>query len=149
MINEYEIGGNEIKVDASEAIADIPKNRTLLVEKLTAEEPVNPEVVTGLTTVGQVFTHFKPQLEVEFQNEEGQPVKETFHFNSVGDFSVKNMTETSSFLNKTKSAKDFYGNLTKYLRTNKVLHRALENPESKQALVATLQSLLTEMGEME
>ena len=47
-ILDYEIGGNEIKVDASEGIADIPENRTLLIEKLTADDPVNPEVVQNL-----------------------------------------------------------------------------------------------------
>ena len=53
----YEVGGNEVKVEASEAIVDIPENRTLLVEKLTDEEPVNPEVVDGLNTVEDVFAH--------------------------------------------------------------------------------------------
>jgi hypothetical protein len=149
MINQFEIGGNEVKIDASEAIAAIPENRTLLVEQLTAEEPVNPEVVTGLTSIEQVFAHYKPQTEVDFQNGEGQPVKETFHFQSVGDFSVKNLTEQSPFLKGLNTEKDFYENLTKQLRSNKVLQRALENPESKQAFIATLQGILAELSEAE
>ena len=35
-ILEYGIGGNEVKVDTSEAIANIPENRSLIVEQLTA-----------------------------------------------------------------------------------------------------------------
>ena len=31
----YGIGGNEVKKDAGEAIADIPSNKTLLIQKLT------------------------------------------------------------------------------------------------------------------
>lgn len=31
----YGIGGNEVKVDANESIAEIPSNRTLIVQKLT------------------------------------------------------------------------------------------------------------------
>ena len=34
---EYGIGGNEVRTDASEAIADIPENRSLIVEQLTAD----------------------------------------------------------------------------------------------------------------
>lgn len=47
-ILEYGIGGNEVKVDTSEAIANIPENRSLIVEQLTADEPVTPEAVKGL-----------------------------------------------------------------------------------------------------
>ena len=48
-LGNYGIGGNEVKIDASEGIAEIPQNRTLLVEQLTKDEPVAPEVITGLT----------------------------------------------------------------------------------------------------
>ena len=34
-LGNYGIGGNEVKIDASEGIAEIPQNRTLLVEQLT------------------------------------------------------------------------------------------------------------------
>lgn len=44
-ILEYGIGGNEVKVDTSEAIANIPENRSLIVEQLTADEPITPEAV--------------------------------------------------------------------------------------------------------
>lgn len=112
-ILEYGIGGNEVKIDASESIANIPDNRTLIVEQLTADEPVNPEAVSGLNTVEQVFDHFKPNVDVEFENEEGQPVKENFRFSNVGDFSVKNLTEQSPFLRNLNQQKDFYENLVK------------------------------------
>lgn len=39
-LGNYGIGGNEVKIDASEGIAEIPQNRTLLVEQLTKDEPV-------------------------------------------------------------------------------------------------------------
>lgn len=50
-LGNYGIGGNEVKIDASEGIAEIPQNRTLLVEQLTKDEPVAPEVVAGLTNI--------------------------------------------------------------------------------------------------
>lgn len=149
MINNYEIGGNEVKPDVSEAIAAIPENKTLIIEKLTDEEPINPEVVKGLTTIEQVFAHYNPEKEVEFENAEGQPVTEKFHFTNVGDFSVKNMTEQSQFLKEINTEKNFYENLVKQLRSNKVLQRALENPESKAAMLEALQTILAELKETE
>ena len=144
-ILEYGIGGNEVKINASEAMSAIPENRTLLVEQLTADEPVNPEVAEGLESIGQVFEHYKPQMDVEFENAEGQPINETFHFTTVGDFNVKNMTKQSRFLNGLATEKNFYENLTKQLRSNKVLQRVLENAESKQAFIALLQELQAEL----
>lgn len=58
-LGNYGIGGNEVKIDASEGIAEIPQNRTLLVEQLTKDEPVAPEVVAGLTNIDEVFAHFQ------------------------------------------------------------------------------------------
>ncbi|MDR2804851.1 MAG: hypothetical protein LBB85_04300 [Dysgonamonadaceae bacterium] len=149
MIHQYEIGGNAVSVDASEAIAAIPENRTLLVEKLTDDEAIHPEVVTGLSSIEQVFAHYKPQTEVEFQNGEGQPVKESFYFQSVGDFSVKNLTEQSRFLKHISTEKTFYESLSRQLRTNKILQRVLENPASRQAFIASLEALETELGSAE
>lgn len=40
----YGIGGNEVKVDANESILEIPSNRTLLIQKLTNEQPVDPKL---------------------------------------------------------------------------------------------------------
>ncbi|GAD05027.1 hypothetical protein PORCRE_724 [Porphyromonas crevioricanis JCM 15906] len=146
-ILNYEIGGNEVKIDASEAIADIPENRTLLIEKLTADDPINPETVEGLTTIEEVFAAFQPNVDVEFENAEGEPVKENFRFNSTADFQVKNMTAGSRFLNNLSIKKDFYSKLVKQLRSNKVLQRALESPESRQALIDALSELKKELQE--
>lgn len=55
-----------MKIDASEGIAEIPQNRTLLVEQLTKDEPVAPEVVAGLTNIDEVFAHFRPEIDIEF-----------------------------------------------------------------------------------
>jgi hypothetical protein len=122
---------------------------TLLVEKLTDDEPVNPEVVVGLTSVERVFSHYKPHADVEFRNGEGLPVNETFHFRSVGDFSVKSLTERSVFLKRTDMEKSFYDNLVKQLRTNKVLQRVLENPEARRAFLSSLEAMAAELGEAE
>ncbi len=141
----YEIGGNEVKIDASEAIADIPENRTLLVEKLTDEEAISPEIVEGLTNINEVFDHFKPSVEVEFESAEGQPVKEKFGFKNVGQFSVEQMTQMSSFLSGLDVEGKTYEEMIKQMRSNKVLQRALVDPEAKKAFIEALMQLSNEL----
>lgn len=56
-IYNYGIGGNEVKVDANESIAEIPSNRTLIVQKLTDEAPAAPESVYGLETIEKMCSN--------------------------------------------------------------------------------------------
>lgn len=134
-----------MKMDASEGIAEIPQNRTLLVEQLTKDEPVAPEVVTGLTNIDEVFEHFQPEIDIEFADAEGAPVEENFRFHNVGDFSVKKMTEQSPFLSGLNAEKQFADRMEKSLRSNKVLQRVLENPATRKAFVNTLSIMLDEL----
>ena len=142
---EYGVGGNEVRIDAAEAIANIPFNRTLLVEKLTSDDPIHPEKVEGLTTIEDVFNHYKPSIDVEFEDAEGQDVTETFRFNAVADFLVKNLTQNSPFLSDLNAQQAFYLKMTKQLRSNKILQRALQNADSKAAFIEALQTLLAEL----
>lgn len=148
-LGNYGIGGNEVKMDTSEGIAEIPQNRTLLVEQLTKDEPVAPEVVTGLTNIDEVFEHFQPEIDIEFADAEGAPVEENFRFHNVGDFSVKKMTEQSPFLSGLNAEKQFADRMEKSLRSNKVLQRVLENPTTREAFVNTLSIMLDELKENE
>ena len=47
----YDIGGQERKIEVSEGIADIPQNRTLLIEKFTDESPLSPQIIPDLKSV--------------------------------------------------------------------------------------------------
>ena len=61
-IYNYGIGGNEVKVDANESIAEIPSNRTLIVQKLTDEAPAAPESVYGLEPLKMCSNVLNQQL---------------------------------------------------------------------------------------
>lgn len=85
----YGVGGNEIKVDANEAIQEIQENRSLLVSQLTSDESMVPEVVRGLKTIEDVFRHFQPSVSVQHEKEDGSFVDEEFRFQTLGDFTPK------------------------------------------------------------
>jgi hypothetical protein len=142
---DYGIGGNVEPIDASEAIMDIPHNRTLLVEKLTMDDPISPEKVEKLETIEAVFKHYNPNADVVFEDEEGREVLENFKFNTVADFIVSNMTKNSFFLKSLSSKQAFYSKMLKQLRSNKIMQRALQNPDALAAFIEALQALMAEL----
>ena len=145
-IYDYGIGGNEVNVDANESIADIPSNRTLLVQKLTDETPVSPETVYGLQTVEDVFEHFSPSVNVEMQDDNGEDVLETMRFKNLGDFNADKLKENSDFLSKLDVEKEQNIKIARQLSSNKALLKALANPETRQAILDLLQSSLDEVN---
>lgn len=143
----YGVGGNEVKRETSEGMADIPMNRTLFVQKLTNDPAIKPEIVQGLKTPEEVFAHYKPNVEVEFDNAEGAPVNETLHFNGLGDFAAKNITAQSNFLKQLNIEQDQYQKIIKQIKTNKLLKTALENADNKAAFADALRAMIQELEE--
>ena len=144
-ILNYEIGGNEKPVEASEAIGNIPQNRTLFVGKLTNDDPISPEAIENLKTVEDVYNHYQPNVDVEFETAEGESVQENFRFSNTGDFQVKNMTERSNFLKGLAIEQEFYEKLVKQLHSNKVLQKALENEDARRGMIDALTKLREEL----
>lgn len=141
----YEVGGNEIKVDANESVSDIQSNKTLLVSQLTAREPVQPEAVAGLHTVDQVFRHFKPSLEITLTDAQGVSSDEIFRFENLGDMSPRGIVRRSTLLNQLSIRQEQYMKIIKQLKSNKVLQAVLNDPESRPALLALLKHMAAEL----
>jgi hypothetical protein len=142
---EYGLGGTERPTDASEGFTDLPQNKTLMIEKLTSDDPVKPEIVKGLTNVEAVFEHFKPNVDMEFQGEDGSEVKENLGFSNLGDFGDKGLTRQSDFLQDLNLKQNEMNRIVKQLRSNKILISAMQNAESKAAFVAVLKDLMAEI----
>lgn len=141
----YGIGGNEVRVEGQEGILEIPQNRTLIAQKLTPNTPVKPEIVTGLKNMDEVFEHFDPKVKVAFEDENGQINREELHFKNVGDFSINGIIDQSSFLLDLKTKNEQYQKLIKQLKTNKVLKLALQDPDAKQSIIDSLETLIAEI----
>jgi len=146
-MQEYGIGGQEVKGDANEAISDISQNRTLLVEKLTADAPIKPQMVKGIKNIDEVFKSFKPEVEVSFEDEEGGSKDELLRFNGLSDFGTKGITNQSEFLKDLSNQKEQCFKIIKQLKSNKLLRKALENEETKEALINSMYALIKEIEE--
>jgi hypothetical protein len=145
MNDNYGIGGTEVKLDANEAIVEISHNRTLFAEKLTQQTPVKPEIVQGLTTVEDVFEHYKPKVNMLFHDAEGSTIPENLEFHNLGDFGIKGITAQSKFLNDLATEKEQYLRIMKHLKTNKILKAALADPAAREALLGSIRALLADL----
>jgi hypothetical protein len=143
--NNLGIGGTEVKLDAFEAFQEIQANKVLMAEKLTDMPPVKPEIVEGLTNVEAVFEHYKPKVEMTFENEDGVMVRETLHFKNLGDYGVKGITAQSKFLGDLNAKREQYQKIIKQLKTNKLLKTALAEGETRESLIQSLELLLNEL----
>jgi predicted component of type VI protein secretion system len=95
----------------------------------------------------EVFEHFDPKVNVTFEDEVGQNVKEELKFKNVGDFSINGITAQSAFLNDLKTKNEQYQKMIKQLKTNKILKLALQDPEAKKSIIETLESLISEIDQ--
>jgi hypothetical protein len=141
----YGIGGTERPTETSEALGALQQNKTLMVQKLTHDDPIKPEIVEGLTNTEAVFDHFKPAIDMEFSSEEGSTVKETLKFANLGDFGSKGITNQSEYLKGLKDKQDEFLKIVKQLRTNKLLLTAMKDPENKAAIMSALENLKSEL----
>lgn len=144
---DYGVGGNEVKQNASEGMADIPLNRSLFIQKLTSDEAIKPQAVYDLKNVDEVFEHFQPNVDVEFEKADGSTINENFRFGNLGDFGTKNITEKSSFLQDLNIQQEQYQKIVKQLKTNKMMQNVLGNPDLKAAFVESLQALIQELDD--
>ena len=143
--NKPGVGAYVRDQDADAAISDLAKNRTLLVTKLTADPAMRPEIIDGLTNPEAVFDHFKPKVEMEFEDEGGNEVKEELKFKNLGDFGKKGITAQSNFLNGLDGKREGLQKALKQLKSNKILQSMLADPEAKAAYVEALKSVLAEL----
>lgn len=142
---EYGVGGNEVKIDANEAITEIPSNRTLLVQKLTEEAPLQPETTYGLETLEDVFERFQPSVELEFQDQEGNEIPEKLDFKGLSDFSAKKLKENSPFLSQLNIEREQYLKISRLLSSNKALLKSLSDEEARAEMIQVLEASLLEL----
>jgi hypothetical protein len=143
---EIKIGAREAKQKmAAEAIRNLNKNRTLIAMQLTSEESLEPEVVSGLKTMEDVFKHFNPTASINFEDEEGAQQTEDVDFKNLADFTPNGISQKSDFLMKLELEQDFLGDLIRQLKSNKTLRKIMEDPETKEAFLNALDHWINEI----
>ena len=145
---DYNIGGQERKNEVNEGIADIPQNKTLLIERLTDDPPLSPQVIPDLKNIGDVFNFFQPVKEVEFDTEDGSSRTEKLEFRNLADFGKQGITRQSAFLNELNHQCDDLQKFIRQLKSNKILKSLLDNREAKNAYLSCLQGMIAELEQV-
>lgn len=135
-------------------VSALDTNKTLFIDQYTTDvQSEDPELFEDAKTIGDVFDHFKPEVEVNFTDAEGGVVTEMLHFNEIKDFEANggkgNLVANSEFLSGEKGKMDSYAKVRKQIEQNKKLRDILKDPKSKEELKEYLQYLLSELKENE
>ena len=135
-------------------VSALDTNKTLFIDQYTTDvQSEDPELFEDAKTIGDVFDHFKPEVEVNFTDEEGGVVTEMLHFNEIKDFEANggkgNLVANSEFLSGEKGKLDSYAKVRKQIEQNKKLRDILKDPKSKEELKEYLQAMLAELKDNE
>ena len=135
-------------------VSALDTNKTLFIDQYTSDaQGEDPELFEDAKTIGDVFNHFKPNVEVQFTGEDGGVVSETLHFNEIRDFEADggkgNLVANSEFLSDQKAQMDSFAKVRKQIEQNKKLRDILKDPKSKEELKDYLEYLLNELKDNE
>ena len=130
-------------------VQSIAQNKTIIVDQFT--DSVNePELLQDAKNIKDVLEHFKPEVNIDFSDENGAPVSETLKFREMKDFDVDNgsgkLVQNSEFLMSVKSNIEANAKIKKQIEANKKLRDVLNNVEDKESLKNALQAMLDELN---
>ena len=138
--------------ESSANVSALDTNKTLMIDQYTLDASAeDPELYEDAETIADVFAHFKPNVEVNFTDEEGGTVTETLQFREIKDFEADggkgNLVANSEFLSNVKEKMDNAAKMKKQIEQNKKLRDILKDAGSKEELKTYLQELLKELEE--
>ena len=131
--------------DVPPSLSPVSLNKTLYVAKLSDDYNPTPEAVPGMESVEDVMEHFKPEVNVMLEDEQGSLSNETFQFRQMGDFSREGLMEQSTLMRDLNRKVLDLKKMDMQFRSNKLLQNALINPEAKQVILEMIQQMLDEI----
>ena len=140
-----------IDEESGSNVSALDTNKTLMIDQYTSDaQGEDPELFEDAKTLDDVFQHFKPNVEVDFTDEDGGSISETLYFNNIKDFEANggkgNLVANSEFLSDKKASMDSYAKVRKQIEQNKKLREILKDAGSKEELKDYLEYLLNELS---
>lgn len=139
----------DIEDDSGAKVNAIDANKTLIIDQYTSDATSEPELFQEAKTIKDVFDHFKPTIDVDFENADGETVPETLHFNEMKDFDVNggkgNLVANSQFLSDIKLHHDNAARIHKQIEQNAKLRNILKDAQGRAELRAMLQEMIDEL----
>lgn len=136
--------------ESNAKVSPIDNNKTLMVDQYTTDvDPGNPEFIDDVQNIGDAFAKFKPKVEVNFSDAEGNTVAETLKFNEIRDFEAQGgkgrLVQNSEFLSGVKQKIDTNVKIGKSIEQSRKLRDILKDGQSREELKEMLQAMLDEL----
>lgn len=136
--------------ESNAKVSPVDCNKTLMIDQYTSDaEPGNPEFVEDIQSIGDAFAHFKPKVEVDFTDENGETVNETLKFGEIRDFEAQGgkgrLVENSEFLSGVKSKIDTNVKIRKSIEQSRKLREILKDESARAEFKELLQAMLEEL----
>jgi predicted component of type VI protein secretion system len=141
----YGVGATSMPVETNVALGPLPENKTMVVQKLTQQTPDEAEMVKGLENMESVFQKFQPNIEIDFDNEDGSTKSDEIRFEKLTDFMPEKMIAKNEFLQDLNAQKEEFSNIHGKLKANTALQKVLANAEQKEAFIAVLNAYIQEL----
>lgn len=131
-------------------ISVLDTNKTLMIDQYTEDaDEYEPELFEDAKNISDVFAHFKPSVDVEFNDENGGVVTEILHFKEIKDFETNggkgNLVNNSEFLSSTKAEIDNASKMVQQIKQNKRLKDIIKDPNGRKEFKEYLEFLLSEL----
>ncbi|MBP5541755.1 MAG: hypothetical protein J6X88_08925 [Bacteroidales bacterium] len=143
----------DLEDDAGAKVNAIDANKTLIIDQYTSDATEEPDFFQDAKTMKDVFEHFHPSVDVDFENESGELVTETLHFNEMKDFDVNggkgNLVSNSPFLSDIKIHADNAAKIRKQIEQNAKLRTILKDAQGREELKALLKEMLDELEKVD
>lgn len=139
----------DIEEDPGAKVNAIDANKTLIIDQYTSDAGEDPELFQEAKTMKDVFEHFKPSVDVDFESETGDIISETLHFNEMKDFEVNggkgNLVANSKYLSDIKLHVDNAAKVRKQIEQNSKLRNILKDEKGREELRMMLRQMLDEL----
>ncbi|MCQ2142766.1 MAG: hypothetical protein MJY56_01720 [Bacteroidales bacterium] len=136
--------------ESNAKVSPVDCNKTLMIDQYTSDaEPGNPEFVEDIQSISDAFAHFKPKVEVDVTDENGETVNETLKFGEIRDFEAQGgkgrLVENSEFLSGVKSKIDTNVKIRKSIEQSRKLREILKDEKAKAEFKELLEAMLEEI----
>ncbi len=122
-------------------------NKTLFVAPLNEEAGENPQPVQ-CKTMSEVFTNFRPKVDISVEGEDGATSEAEVRFNRIMDFLPESVIAQSPALKAMHTELLLLKDLMNQLRNNKSLRKAVDSPD-REILVKGIQAARAAIGAQE
>lgn len=142
----------EFKEGGIRDVPNIPTNNTLIIDQYTSVATDNPELFENARSMNDVFGHFKPSVDVEFIDENGEPILETLYFYRIQDFEVNagegKLVSNSFFLSSIKAHAERAEIIRTKILQNSKLQAILTDKQCRDELKVFISRLLNQISDL-